>query len=52
MEQNKKDGDSVEKDGMLQYLKGAVMPSCPQGGKYTVNAIGADPACNIPGHTL
>ena len=52
MEQNKKDGDSVEKDGMLQYVKGATMPVCPQGGKYTVNAIGADPACNIPGHTL
>jgi septal ring factor EnvC (AmiA/AmiB activator) len=34
------------------YLKDGVLPKCPGGGAYTLNAVGAHPACSIPGHAL
>jgi len=30
----------------------AELPTCPEGGVYTVGAVGEKPACNIPGHVL
>ena len=27
-------------------------PTCPSGGTYTNNAVGADPTCSIAGHAL
>lgn len=27
-------------------------PSCPAGGSYTVGGLGADPSCNVSGHTI
>jgi hypothetical protein len=32
------------------YLSG--MPKCPDGGKYTLNAVSNNPTCSIPGHTI
>jgi Protein of unknown function (DUF3352) len=34
------------------YLRNGPLPSCPQGGTYTLNAVNADPTCSIPGHQL
>ena len=34
------------------YLKDGVLPKCQGGGAYTLNAVGAHPACSIPGHAL
>jgi uncharacterized phage infection (PIP) family protein YhgE len=34
------------------YLKDRVIPSCPAGGTYTLNAVGVHPTCSIPGHVL
>jgi hypothetical protein len=45
-------GAPVDAAGVLQYIKGGTMPVCPQGGEYTLNPIGTDPECSIPGHTL
>ena len=38
---------------LLAYLKGSVLPKCPQGGLYSpgTNLTGV-PKCSIPGHTL
>lgn len=34
------------------YLPGNVLPVCPAGGAYTLNAINVRPTCSIPGHAL
>jgi hypothetical protein len=28
------------------------MPACPQGGQYTLNGVGQEPTCTLPGHQL
>jgi hypothetical protein len=50
--ERKADGDEVSIPGVLEYIKGNKMPVCPQGGKYTLNPIGKDPVCSVPGHQL
>lgn len=38
---------------LLPYLnKDEIFPVCPDGGNYTLNAVGELPACSIPGHAL
>ena len=34
------------------YLKATELPLCPGGGTYTLNTIGANTTCTIPGHEL
>jgi hypothetical protein len=34
------------------YLRGGVLPACPQAGVYTINAVNALPTCSIAGHAL
>jgi hypothetical protein len=34
------------------YFKDGVMPTCPGGGKYTLNAMSVGPTCSIAGHVL
>jgi myosin heavy subunit len=34
------------------YLAGNVMPVCPAGGAYTLNAVNQLPTCSVPGHAL
>lgn len=36
--------------GPTLYLK--IKPSCPAGGTYTYNSLGAAATCSIPDHTL
>ena len=31
---------------------GAAMPTCPQGGTYTIGRVGEPPKCSYPGHRL
>lgn len=45
-------GDAVVESGIVEYIKGGKLPRCPQGGKYTLNAIGENVQCSIPGHGL
>ena len=51
--ENKKDANAVpaEKE-IAAYLKANVIPKCPAGGAYTLNAVGAVPTCTVPGHAL
>jgi len=38
---------------LFAFLKGAVLPVCPAGGRYSPGTNIADaPTCNFPGHTL
>ncbi len=37
---------------LLPYLTGGVMPVCPAGGAYTINAVDEMPSCSITGHDL
>ena len=52
MATNKSDGDAPVESGVLEYIKGAAMPVCPDGGTYELNAIGTSPACSTPEHAL
>ncbi|TFH17728.1 MAG: DUF3352 domain-containing protein [Lentisphaerales bacterium] len=52
LEQSLSEGDHVDPVGMAQYIRGNRLPSCPQGGIYTINPVGANPECSIPGHRL
>jgi hypothetical protein len=49
---NKPEGADVVEKEALQYIKGAAMPVCPQGGRYTLGTIGQLPTCSFPGHQL
>jgi hypothetical protein len=37
---------------ILPYLKDGVIPACPAGGKYTLNAVNLVPNCSVAGHAL
>ena len=52
LENKKGTGDTPSVQDLLPYLKNNALPACPQGGVYTLNAVGAPPACSIPGHVL
>ncbi len=39
---------------LKRYLKSQIMPACPDGGTYTINAVSSDPTCSKGGqhHSL
>ena len=44
---------SLTNPTVFQYLKGSVLPRCPQGGSYVAGTNVADiPHCTISGHTM
>ncbi len=47
------DAYSLSHPAILAYLKGSVLPRCPQGGHYSAGTNLMDaPRCSHPGHTL
>ncbi len=52
LENKKSAGTTVDTSGLVAYLKGSAMPTCPGGGSYTVNAVDTSPTCSISGHSL
>jgi membrane protein involved in colicin uptake len=55
LEQRKTANDTPTMADLQPYLgHGATgeMPSCPDGGVYTIGTVGEKPACSIPGHVL
>jgi len=52
LEKNKTDEAVPAAQDLLPYLKGGVFPSCPDGGYYSINAVGMLPTCSLPGHVL
>jgi hypothetical protein len=45
-----KDDSVTLKDLCPEYLKTA--PKCPEGGRYSINALGKNPTCSIASHTI
>ena len=52
LEAQKPRGTLVSTEDLAPYLPSKAMPACPAGGVYTLNPIGLNPICNIPGHVL
>jgi hypothetical protein len=52
LEKNKKTDAIPTPQDLLPYFKDGVLPVCPAGGTYTINAVGYLPSCSVPGHEL
>jgi hypothetical protein len=52
LENKKGIGDTMSAQDLQPYLKNNAIPLCPQGGMYTLNAVGAVVTCSIPGHVV
>jgi hypothetical protein len=53
LENRKVAASPVEMRGVVEYLKGRVLPLCPAGGIYRPGAnVSRSPTCTVPGHTL
>ena len=52
LEYNKTEDAIPTAQDLLPYFKDGVVPVCPSGGTYTINAVGQAPTCSIPGHAL
>ncbi len=56
LENKKEDTDAPDLNGAASYLKGGVLPVCPQGGSYRAGATVVDrPTCSLAtthGHSL
>lgn len=53
LENRKVAASPVDMRGVVEYLKGSVLPMCPAGGVYRPGpTVSWSPTCTIPGHTL
>lgn len=53
LENRKLAASPVDMRGVVEYLKGSVLPFCPAGGVYRPGVtVSASPLCSVPGHTL
>lgn len=52
LENNKTEDAIPTAQDLLPYFKDGIVPVCPSGGTYTINAVGQVPTCSIPGHAL
>jgi hypothetical protein len=52
LEKNKPASAVPTAQDLLPYFKDGVIPACPSGGTYTINAVGYLPSCSVPGHEL
>ena len=52
LENNKAEDAIPTAQDLLPYFKDGVVPVCPSGGTYIINAVGQAPTCSIPGHAL
>ena len=52
LEKNKDAADVPAAQDLLPYFTTGAFPVCPDGGTYTINAVGMLPTCSVPGHVL
>jgi hypothetical protein len=45
-------GASVTFEQIVPFLENGVIPTCPEGGTYTINKIDFDPSCSVADHKL
>ncbi len=52
LENRKPPGALCAAQDLAPFLKGNALPVCPAGGVYTLNPVGLEPLCSVPGHVL
>jgi prepilin-type N-terminal cleavage/methylation domain-containing protein len=52
LETKKAPGAPVVESEVNGYMKHNQAPVCPANGKYTYGAVGEDPTCTVPTHSL
>jgi septal ring factor EnvC (AmiA/AmiB activator) len=52
LENNKTATDIPSEADITPFLKNNILPTCPAGGIYLINAVGVAPTCSVPGHVL
>jgi hypothetical protein len=52
LEKKKPETAVPTKNDLLPYLPNGKFPTCPDGGKYKLNAVSEPPECSHPGHEL
>jgi chromosome segregation ATPase len=52
LEQHKPADSVPTPQDIAPYFPNSMVPECPGGGRYTLNAVNAAPTCSIPGHVL
>jgi septal ring factor EnvC (AmiA/AmiB activator) len=52
LEQHKTPDAVPTPQDLTPYFPNNMLPDCPGGGHYTLNAVNAAPTCSIPGHVL
>lgn len=52
LDKGKNATDVPSAQDLTPYLKDGVFPVCPDGGTYTINALGELPTCSVSGHVL
>jgi len=51
-ENNRPAGTLVGSQDLAPYFANKTFPLCPAGGAYSINVIGQNPTCNLPGHAI
>jgi len=52
LQNSKPAGTLVAPANITPYLRNNVLPTCPAGGIYLLNAVGLPPTCSVPGHVV
>jgi hypothetical protein len=52
LEKNKTPAAIPAAQDLAPYFKDGILPVCPSGGTYSINAVGELPTCSVPGHVL
>jgi len=52
LENNKTAGAVPTAQDLLPFFIDGLFPACPDGGVYSINAVGVPPTCSVPGHVL
>jgi hypothetical protein len=52
LENNRPPNSPVSPVDIAHFFQNNVFPTCPAGGTYALNVVGAPPVCSIPGHAL
>jgi hypothetical protein len=52
LDKQKSTSDVPTVQDLQPYFKDGILPVCPDGGTYSINAVGEAPTCSVPGHVL
>lgn len=52
LDKNKEATDVPTAQDLAPYFTSGTLPTCPDGGTYTINAVSVLPTCTVPGHVL